>query len=563
MPSEWHNFCLNYHGTKTLMKKHLNHSLFLIILLICTAFGPCSSVPNNTTPTKNSEGGSQVIPTTSVPVQSAKVDTTKIIHYAPDSGSYSPVIGSAGAVVPENNATLKILFMPNASSVDSNSTNVLPPGNNLCSVNTCCDINTDGSFECYPESGLNTELNSYLTDGTTLYSLIEEKQKPNASLLWLKDIPQNLAVGPKNYRWNELIESSNVIWAVTDNIGSAVLDNNGLFTVTGNHHNKYKAFDALDISELIYDPLQNKLGGLIPNSGLPISTFDNSLGLLDPSAFNLFGLTEVPETILYNKIKYTDDGFMRFIRKPDNATSTEYIYNALDSTVNNIRFFDNDLSTISQITNTIAFDVESSGWGLVLFEENNNLRFRMATNYSSYRYGGKNILNIQCNYNEAGLCNYSDLLIYQNNADNNANGKFTDSIDKGRALLLDNNNRAGIISYDNQNEGDAKIDGWISLGENKNPIALVLNSRKDTAYILNQGDNTITVLTLKNNGIALSLARIGLAEINLVDYLEGRNNRITPTSLVYHHNNAEGEYLLVGSESLKGAIVIDVKKLND
>jgi len=555
----------------------LRYSYFVLIL--CLALSACTSgagglfggssnlnpaaagTPDTGTTNLEPEGESLPLSFLSGDVNSAFTAT-----YAPDSSGHDPIIGFAGSVdtssmtdsngdgyadgyfVATSDSSLEETTARNWSWIFM-STAHAETTNMICSRSgvMCWPITMTGEFEAYPSAASQHYI--YITDGTKISTGITAT--PNTHLLWLAKAPKEITNGPTNFTYED--NSANVFWALTQDIGAAIVETDYVFKVVGSHGDNYKMFDASGTTQLAYDSGNHKLGSNILNSGLPIDSFTATD--LVSTAFSLDGTTTVPDTEIYNKVKYTVDGKLRFVRKPNSGKGIENIYYALNSSTDEITFFDDStwsettLLGISAVTNTIAFDVESSGTGLVLFEANDSLRFRMA--YGAHRYGGTSALGITCTYDSDGLCNYRDLQIYRENSS---------TTEYGRALLLDkDNNRVGSVRYNYQDGTGSAVITWIALGIGKTPVSMVLNGDKSKAYVLNQGDDTVSVLTLTNaQGSLLRAANITIESLDLKTYLNGINATITPTSLIYTTSTSGKNGLVVMSEGLKGAIVVDL-----
>ena len=560
----------------------LRYSYFLLILFC--ALSACSSgvggflsggSGNITNPVGTPDTGTTNLEPEgiSLPLSflSGDVNSAFTATYAPDSSGHDPIIGFAGSVdtssmtdsngdgyadgyfVATSDSSLEETTANNWSWIFM-STAHAETTNTICSRSgvMCWPITMTGEFEAYPSAASQHYI--YITDGTKISTGITAT--PITHLLWLAKAPKEITNGPTDFTYED--NSANVFWALTQDIGAAIIETDDIFKVVGSHGDSYKMFDAAGTTQLAYDSDNHKLGSNILNSGLPIDSF--AATDLVSTAFSLDGTTTVPDTEIYNKVKYTADGKLRFVRKPNSGKGIESIYYGVNSGTDEITFFDSSDSTslgIDNVTNTIAFDVESSGTGLVLFEGNDSsLRFRMAYpsgRSSSYtRLGGTSYLGLTCAYDSDGLCNYRDLQIYRENSS---------PTEYGRALLLDkDNNRVGSIRYNYQDGTGSAVITWIALGDGKTPVAIVFNSDKSKAYILNQGDGTVSVLSLTNaQGSPLRAANITIENLDLKTYLNGISATITPTSLTYTTSTSGKNYLVVMSEGLKGAIVVDLE----
>ena len=98
------------------------------------------------------------------------------------------------------------------------------------------------------------------------------------------------------------------------------------------------------------------------------------------------------------------------------------------------------------------------------------------------------------------------------------------------------------------------------LGSSKNPQSFVFNSDKSRVFVVNQGDDTISVVTLvdaEGNVRSVSDMESDIVTINLSDYLNGKAFAVTANKAAYY-STIDGDYLLVGSEGIRGAIVVDL-----
>ncbi len=482
--------------------------------------------------------------------------------YATESTGYKVVVStselsttSTASLTKHQRKTLLARLSDYITSAFADSLSVSPPSsicgdddtsatNNGGTDYSCCDIDNTGGFECFYPGTNDDTFYVYVTDGTNLSEVVSDTV--NKSLLYYAQNPKDITTGP-SYLASGAIGSLLVLGQ--DRVLS-IIDAVGTFMMAGKHSSTYEIGAAVNTDQLAYDSTNLYLAKR--SSNVDDGILYDLVSSTGTDFLTNIGAAMVDDTEKYNKVKFASDGKLRFIRKnstPDELKQ-ENIYYVLDTedSTENIKFYDNSDSGWAdiEVKDTIAFDVDATtGYAVVLFKDGDgNYRMRLADGSGGdYRYGGDVV---------SGLSgDFIDMQIYHDNSSSSVNGK---------ALLLDqDNNRVGVISYSKQSKTIGISDSdWISLGDGKNPVALTLNAEKDTAYVLNQGDNTVSVIKLKSIiGKPLAVPAISVKEISLSDYMAGKDVKFTSNSLAYHYNK-DGNYLIVGASDLKGGIIVDL-----
>lgn len=208
-----------------------------------------------------------------------------------------------------------------------------------------------------------------------------------------------------------------------------------------------------------------------------------------------------------------------------------------------INLGDEEMATLTH-RRTIAFDVAGSYTALVVFEDAyGKLRLRVGS--PGHRFGGENPFP-----GTAEDYDFKDLQIYYNPIP---------SPHSRKALLLDAKRaRVALIEYNFFffaagplfiESPYVKIAGWIQLGQGKNPQSFVLNAYKSKAYILNQGDNTVSVLNLVTPAPQLE------SEINLANAIPSKELSIKPTKIIL---SPDEENLIITTEDLRSTIIASI-----
>ncbi|MBI2339534.1 MAG: hypothetical protein HYU99_04075 [Deltaproteobacteria bacterium] len=485
--------------------------------------------------------------------------------------THVPIIGYAGAVsstityddgttAEMTDADLDGYF--DTYQVAVSTAEITDTSTNVCEQSgvVCVSAATDGSFEAYYDDATNsTTFYVYLTDGTNLSSAISEV--PNTNFLWFRQEPKDVTGGPSEQSVSDLnLTDANVIWSLGDDRIIPVIENSGTFMVVGNYADYYEADTASGATGIAFGET-SYLSKLNSTDGLPFDTFDSAYWF-GSDFLRDSGTATVENTEAYNVVKKSNDGKLRFVRKPQTeileTLDEEFIYYALTtdppSSSESIPFFQNTDSDMTgvQVANTHVFDAGSS-YALALFEDQSgNKRLRAVKRSSSTRFGGSTAISTDV----SNTPEFKDMVIYS---------EQTTSSTYTYALLLDSANnmvwqiKARYRSSSSQSVTSELLTSTNGIAVGSNPTSIVLNEDKTKAYVLNQTDKTVSVITVMDGTTVRSYASIATQTINLSDYLNGKDLTMTPNQLAYHQNpTSEKEYLVVSDQSLKGSIVVDL-----
>lgn len=577
-----------------------NYPYYIFLILFLTGFGSCSGMggpgagglggsglqgdpasggggdDGGTTIQDGTGGGGspEAMPPVSIPAPTLQSNLTLAYNAAAGTETgYVPYIGTPGAADPgEGNQVLvsadvitaqletpqfppfkkgglggiltTFISIAHAEPASMDVLPELPEDLSICNVvgNTCCPINPDGSFECYLPTDMSIEqiYAAVITPDGEVGAPVEEAV--HANLLWVAAKPSvSKPVVDKIY---SLVEGKMVKTQLSD----------GNWRVTGDQNNGYEDFAASGNS-FGFDSMNNLFGVLDAGDGIGLYHLDPLLGTVQwletatsARAADYTVIKYVNENLLYGILEKTAQNNARIFYALDDFDALKY---GLDETFgNSIEFIKSDDKSAEGIdlthSRTITFDVDADGYVLVVFEdEDGAIRIRMSDGDEN-RFGREISL--------AGTHEFIDIQIFHKN---------TSATDYGKALLLDRpSNRLWIVEYNHKiifppppdfNFEIKSFSKSVDLGENKNPQAFVLNSDKTKAYVINQGDETLTVVDLTKD-IPESMVT---ATIQLADYVPDKQLTYIPNSITYKDG-----HLFVGSEGIRGQLVINTSSIN-
>ena len=566
------------------------------------------------------------LPIGSIPPPGLKAQA--LVGYACDSGSACPVVGSSegskvgftqnGDVVAyykKNQDVMFASYQPRSKSSSSEFSSLLGlnrwllPIANALDVNAGGDVNAgnfdpnqlpdpnaipicerpdvfcatvvNGEFEAFPIGTNDSTFHYFATDGIGVRGEVKDIT-PNKQMLYFMDQPQALAQGNATPAGENIGEKKSA-YASAGGYGKQVdfVKEDGAdprIMVVGNYRERYNGFEAGN--EIAFDAVNNLMStDLLDGIGV--------LPLQENSFVDVGALASVNGAESYKHLKYTWDNSLRFITTPQaNAEVTSVkIYSVLAQTNNlaqilpganrqdfsHIRFLAEQIDLRENFRDSIVYDVDSHGCGLLVFEDvDGNKRIRMACSddlSAIYPEIDGNIIN-----GTNADTDFDDLIIYDETSDN-------PNIIQGKALLVDRgNHQLWQISYHNpQQRLRARDPAWIHadlVDANSIPMGATLKSftiTSDRKYLfaVNQDEDKVVAFKLKdeaNKSLDIATIRNSKTDVIIKDEINWNpenQGKIQPNTLAYQKVDDTHEYLVVGSQALKGSVWFDVQPIKD
>ncbi|MDP2672089.1 MAG: hypothetical protein Q8O68_01100, partial [Candidatus Daviesbacteria bacterium] len=390
----------------------------------------------------------------------------------------------------------------------------------------------------------------------------------NHNLVYTRTAPTVLTQGPDGVVYGRAKD------------GIRLVNIDGRMRVAGDRKKDYVDFATGNAVGMAFDKDSGDLAFRKAKEGISLAEtlLDTDIDTEIALAYGAWKVFDTGETVTveeakeYTVLKRARDGKLRFGTRPsDELLKSRKIYSVFNTQEESIEFLKGEeLSGENPIVHrrTVTFDVDANNTALVVFQDDQDLyRLRMASLGPNnklevpVKLGGENVLTDEGN-KQANR--FKELSIY----------RAQDSKDQasGYALLLDSQENAiWQIEYYVQMVSPFKNhilkdtlpnDNSTLIPVGTTPIDMVLSKDSKKAYVLNQGDKTISILSLFDGDKTLSVEDIkkNTQTISLKDYLGEKNIDLVPTSLAYRDTD-KGDYLLVGSEGINGAIVIDLKTI--
>ena len=276
------------------------------------------------------------------------------------------------------------------------------------------------------------------------------------------------------------------------------------------------------------------------------------------------------------KVRYgvrpTEDSLKNgFLRSPNNEQ------NKIEFLGEDTFFIENELLKDHNIHNirTISFDVAQNGWSITLFEAGFLLNdIPTGQKKILVRVVGKNP-DFKFNKSESEAYNtelpgdakdYVDIHFVETNADQSIAYALNQTTNQLIKLTIDHVSKK--IEQEN-----------IALGANRTPMDFQLNHNRTHAYIVNQGDDSVSLIELRNENGIRSAANIekeinqgdkqenlcnqgfgGYRNCRLKEFLpqeirDSKTVKINPNNIVFQRG-PNNDYLMISAEGLKGGIVI-------
>lgn len=412
----------------------------------------------------------------------------------------------------------------------------------------CCPIESDGSFVCYADGTNASVFNFYVTHD----DIIEPgtSKNVNINVMWLIKTPKDLQYSGPNAGG-----TGNVSLALTEDMLVKVTETDGVFTVNNSYLNGYLAEPAVNAQQMA----QKESGGYLslrePLTGISLFFNQPSMAFAGWQLGDSGNVTTTPDTKEYTVLKKsTGDDFVRYGREPISVEIEHKIYEATGDSAYDIKFLDSNLHGLSH-QKTLAFDVNAYGMAMVLFEDDDGKLWIVMGDGSAYTIPTSEITgNITYN-NES----FGELIIYNTALD------AVELTYKGNALLVDHDGDKiwfitffitpvpsnNYISYDFTDNSNS-----VAVGDNPQGIAITADGSK--AYVVNQDDGTLSILTLKDtDGNPLVVPSITTSTVNIADnYLNGISTPVQPYAITLY-----GDHLLIGAKGLKSMLNIPLSSL--
>ncbi len=493
-------------------------------------------------------GDSDLIPTAQLPYPSLKTDDT--FAFAQDSEQDVPITGSVSdygsdsiVAVSTSDITASAMLIKSPRPLWERvrergffiADAYASTDNVLCSTEgiTCCPLNDDGTFECYYETTDSSVTSVYLAviDGNGDIVSDSVEIDVDSNFHYLGETPQDVVLAGDD------------IYTITNGVAVKTTYNSEheRFEVAGDHEDNYADFTA-EGSKIAYDSSSSSFGVLDSQNGVSL------MELADDTVTDLGASATQEDATGYTAIKAVDGHLYYGIS--EEIDDEAYVYNALyayqDSltqsraTGSNFKF----IATEDGLTHkeTLAFDINSSNRGVFVFKDaDDNIRARIS-NGSDTMFGGDTPLSC------SSSCETFDF-------------KDIQFFDRSHALLLDAaNDMAWIISAD----ADAQTvtstldstSGGIEVGDN--PVAMVINTTGTRAYVLDAGNESISVINLKNSDGTTRVLPRRIATQSLSSEVSLGSRSFTPNTLKF----ADGK-LIVGSSNMKALLVLDVANITE
>ena len=538
---------------------------FTIFLVASCAPFTSGKIFNNFNPNASESGDPSTIGSSTTIGNPAEddpiIDGSGTLAYSPDANENVPVAGSVSttnlssgdqiAVSAYSISDVSILMDVNRSNKNVWAQffeSTIPAAQadtsaDICAQDgvTCCPIETDGSFVCYlpltDQSVTQVHLAVVSSDGTTMGD--DDTETVQSSLKWLAAEPTDVTVAGDD------------VYAVTNGVAVKTTLSDDQYSVNGSYFADTGAYGAFSVSgtKISYDSGSEYFGVLDSVRG--VSTLD-SVGNI------LYGPITVDGATAYTLIKNTTYNKIYFGTELTTSTSASIYYyyeNTTDDTErrinNNIEFIaegDTGYSSVAesdttlvQLTHdkTLAFDVNSSGYALVAYQDQaGNLRVRASNGET--RFGGETPLS----YSEH-TPNIRDLRFVNDNI----------------ALMVDAANDAVWVIRLNTTARTVtstlvRSSNSVSVGEQ--PEKLVFNSDKSKAYVLNTTGESITVISLHNSDNSVRTLPLSLATINFSDLVPGKSLTFTPVSM-----DLVDDTLFVACQGTKSLLQIDTASISE
>jgi hypothetical protein len=137
----------------------------------------------------------------------------------------------------------------------------------------------------------------------------------------------------------------------------------------------------------------------------------------------------------------------------------------------------------------------------------------------------------------------------------------TSNEDNGYAVFLERTYaQMGIVVYNYQSNDPVFNHISIDLGEEKEPSKLILNADKSKVYVVNVGDNTISVIDLKSGDDYINPQDLEITRTISINELFDRDFDFTITSAQHHQIPDGDEYLVVGLNGINSSLVVNLSE---
>ncbi|MBF0106918.1 MAG: putative metal-binding motif-containing protein [Deltaproteobacteria bacterium] len=483
----------------------------------------------------------KVTPAASLPLPEAR----KQVAVSPDQNDSMAVVGFEGAAeykagykIAVSTTAIEPVVSCNEPTIFEKAKEMLMPrayaqseAQSVCESDGvgCCDVNPDGSYECFlslVNESVSEVYVALIDDFGNVSNPVIEQVRGN--LKYVREKPTDVAVVGDD------------VYTVTDGkivrVGYDSTTEN--FKTAGDKDTGYKEAETVG-TQIVYYPnatqdvlaVRNETGGICLNAKTSTGTENCT--------------SETIKTVdgaeKYSVLKYANGiGYVGVRVQEGSATNAASVFDVCEgiglcghNDINTRNDFDyiTDSDGLS-FRETIAFDINKNNKGIFVFKDaDNKIRIRFSDGLN--RFGGKT------EFTGVASIDVKDIKL----------------ISDTKALMLDGtNNKVWQIEIDENNETvthvlNSAVNG-VAVG--KKPVSMQFNSDMSRAYVLNETDETVDVINLKNSDNSVRVKPEVVATKNLKDALSGKTLDIAPKAMVIEKNQ-----IVVASEALKSLVFVD------
>lgn len=491
----------------------------------------------------NFDSGTDTLPTTAIPLPMLQSD--KLLTYNNDSSGNFPVVAQAGAVTDfdegDQIAISSTVFTAQEESIYSSFlVSTAHAAEDACANPDFhfCDIEADGSFECFVNPGMSpTSFYYTVVDENCDFkteTVVEDPVQEN--LLYLASVPTDVGI----------VEDD--LFSLTDSKGVKVAEDGGKLKVFGNFQQNYQNFETTG-GKISYASSDSLVATMNPVSGIEL--FPNTSGTIGTPKpiFTMFDTLPVIRSYTFLK---PVNGIMYFGFEPEVATDEGYLmYATTEDLWNNVSYKkiwftkNNDTDSSGHVINhtkTLAFDSVQLGaftWTIVAFQDHEDIRIKAIKTLGmsiSERLSG----DIWKTTTEVDI---EDIVVW-----------YDDDVENILFAILDSMKNKVTLGRVNVNGIDPlKIFDNKSILVGENPRSMVYSKNSGKLYVLNQNDQSISVIPLMLD----ESTSVKFPEVSKVIYL---SDSVPGKTISFRGNSIQikEDVLVVSDEMIKALVLIDV-----